>query len=93
LSSVSSDCSSISDFTLGAGVAYVKRLARDLAGATLGTEQRRAYLRTIAVGDNDAVARGTKRDDLGCGSAGVRQLLGKSTLLPGTDQRVAADSD
>ena len=81
----------VSNLALGTGVTYVQRVAWNLTCSALRTKQRRAYLRTIPMGENDSISSRAKTNNFTCSPARIRHLLRNAALLTSADERIAAD--
>ncbi len=83
----------VADLALRGRAADVQRERVDLVRAALRAEQRRAHLRTVAVGDEQPPAVGHQGRDRAARRAGVLLLFADRAVVAGANERIAADRD
>ncbi len=83
----------VSDRSFGVGDTYIQRLGAHLRRGELRSQQLRADLRPIAMGQHQEIAMPNKLHEMSRSHGRIRALLSDRTGLTGAKQRIAANRD
>ena len=81
----------VSDLALSRSIADVQGMTGNLAGSSLGAKQCRTHLRAVPMREDEAIPGRAETHNFCCRAAGIRHLLGNTSLLTRTDEGIAAD--